>query len=53
LKRQYYLQVKPTLVLFLDEVVHVAWRDAVEKVDVLVRMELSHLSLGGGFRALL
>lgn len=38
--------------LLLSKVVHVVWRDLVQKVDVLVCVELRHLVLGGRFGAL-
>jgi hypothetical protein len=39
--------------LLLGEVIHVVWRDLVQKLNVLVRVELRHFVLGGWFGALL
>lgn len=41
--------VTRTLVLLLDERVHIDGRDLAQKVDVFVRMKLRHLTLCGGF----
>lgn len=41
-----------TLVLFLDEGIHVTGRDLAQELDVLVRVELGHFSLGGWLGAL-
>ena len=38
--------------LLFDEGVHVAWCDLAQELDVLVRVELGHFALGGGFGAL-
>lgn len=38
--------------LFLRKVVHIVWRDLVQKFDVFVRVELRHFVLGGWLCAL-
>ena len=38
--------------LFLDEGVHVTWRNLAQKLDVLVRVELGHFAFGSRFGAL-
>ncbi len=43
---------KRTLVLFLDEGVHVNWGDTVEEFYVIVRMKLCHFPLRGGLSTL-
>jgi hypothetical protein len=35
-----------TLVLLLDEIPHVTWRDFAEEFNIIVRMELCHFALG-------
>jgi hypothetical protein len=41
-----------TLVLLLDKISHIAWGDFAEKLDVIVGVELRHLTLRGGLCAL-
>ena len=41
-----------TFMLFLDKRIHIVWRDTTKEIDVFVRMELGHLTLGGGFGSL-
>jgi len=35
-----------TLVLLLDKIPHVTWRDFAEEFNIIVRMELCHFALG-------
>ena len=43
---------KLTLQLFSNKRIHVDRSDLVKEFDILVRVELGHLALGGGFGSL-
>jgi hypothetical protein len=43
---------KLTLVLFLDKIPHVTWRDFAKEFNIIVRMELCHFALRRRFSAL-
>ena len=43
---------KLTLVLFLDKIAHVTWRDFAKKFNIIIRMELCHFALRRRFSAL-
>jgi hypothetical protein len=36
-----------TLVLFLDEIPHVTWRDFTEELDIIIGVKLCHLAFRG------
>ena len=43
---------KLTLVLFLDKIPHVTWRDFAKEFNIIIRMELCHFALRRWFSAL-
>ncbi len=45
-------EMELTLVLLLDKISHIAWRDFAKKLNVIVGVKLRHLALRGGLRAL-